>query len=333
MTEQKKLKELANAVRIVGTLKEINLEIKPNKKDPSVTQIMGDLVVLVKDKQNNRINEHKVKLFAKDSGKLFKGYKTIKETYRSIDQDGAEYADRISVTGSISGNDFMNQAGELISTNDIRGLFINRVDEQALSKDPSLAEDSAVAQIELVVNGIRPLTDREGVETGEYRIDGFTVGYNNGVTVLRNIVVGEDLADVINDNYSQNSTGKLTFAINHYVEVQEKPQSSLAEAGGFGVQVDIEGTVEKHVRELRVIGGFPPYYDERALEESDIQLAKQIRELRLQEIKNSVPSTPVQTGQGGFGANAQPGFGATPTNADPFANAGAIDISDEDLPF
>lgn len=322
MSEQTvKLPELGNNVKIVGTLKEVNLEIKPNKKDPKVKQIMGDVVVTVIE--NNKVHEHKAQLFAKDSSKLFKGYKTIKDTYKPSDVYGTEDADRVSIVGSITGNDFMNGQGELISINKVRGLFVNRIEEKDIMKDASLANDMAVAQLELVVTGFQEIT-KDDVPTGEYKIGGFTVGYNESVTELKNMVIGADLADAVQSMYTDNSTGKLTFKMNNYVEVVEKKKDGFDEVPGFGVQVDIAGTVEKRVNELRVIGGVPPYYDERALDEDKIKLAKQVRALHLEEVKNAVPAAPPKTQTkpaGGFGD-------------DPFAQPGqTIDIKDDDLPF
>jgi hypothetical protein len=327
MTEQKKLRELANSVRVVGTLKEVNLEIKPNKNDPKILQIMGDVVVTVVDKKNNRVNEHKLGLFAKHTSKLFKGYKTIMNDFKSSDVVGAENADRVQVTGSVDENVYMSN-GELKAFNRLRGLFVNRIDDAALAKNPNLANDEAIAQVEVLVKGITPKTDKEGIETDEFSIKAYTVGYNNGVHEIRDIVVGSDLADVITENYEIDSTGLLTFAINNYVEIEEEQEEDpfASQEGGFGVQVDISnGPVKNYTRELRVIGGFPPYLDGRELQEEDIRLAKQIHDLKIQEVKSSVPDTPpAQTGGNGFG-----------TNADPFAggNSGPIDISDDDLPF
>lgn len=327
MTEQKKLRELANNIRMVGTLKEINLEVKPNKNDPKIMQLMGDIVVTVTDKVNNRIHEHKINLFAKHTSKLYKGYVTIKDQFKASDVVGVDAADRVVVTGSIDENIYMGGDATLKQFNRNRGLFINRIDENALAKDPSLAFDSAVAQLELVITNIRPNTDKEGLENGEYTINGITVGYNNGVHNIHRMVVGSDLADVITENYEVGNTGKLTFAINNYVELEEndEPDPFAQQEGGFGVQVDIsDGPIKKYVNELRVIGGFPPYFDEKALDEDDIKLARQIHALKVQEVKNSVPSTPAPKKQtGGFGAEA-----------DPFASgAKTIDISDDDLPF
>lgn len=329
MTEQKKLRELANNVRIVGTLKEVNLEVKPNKLDPTVMQIMGNIVVIVEEKSKNRIHEHTVNLFAKHTSKLYKGYMTIKDQFKPADVVGKDAADRVSIVGSIDENIYMGQDQQLKEFNRIRGLFVNRVDEAALSKQPSLANDEAIAVLEFVVTNLRPKTDKEGIETGEVCIDSITVGYNNGVHSLHDVIVGTDLVDVITENYEINSTGKLTFAINNYVELEEREVDPFASTneGGFGVQVDIsDGPIKHFFRELRVIGGFPPYFDERALDEDDIKLARQIHALKVQEVKNNVPAVPqTQTASNGFGTNAGNPF-ATPTG-------NTIDISDDDLPF
>jgi hypothetical protein len=313
MTDQRKLRELTNAVRITGTLKEMNLEIKPNKKDPTVKQIQGNIVIL--SVVDGKANEHRVELFAKDTSKLFKGYETVKNEYKAIDTVGVENATRLTVTGSVDGNDYYGQDGQLREVNRIRGLFVNRVDDAAV-------QDEAIAQIELVVKNLRPLTDKEGIETGEYAIDAFTVGYNQSVIVLKNLVVGEDLAEVITGNYQAGNTGKLTFNINNYAEIVEKPVSP--DAGGFGIQVEIGDEVKNYTRNLKVVGGFPPYYDERAFEEEDIVLANRIRALKLQELANTAQTPPAQSG--GFGQ----GFGKP---AGSTAAPGSLDISDDDLPF
>ncbi|HLO11575.1 MAG TPA: hypothetical protein VK190_04900 [Pseudoneobacillus sp.] len=316
MEEQKKLRELTNTVRITGTVKEINLEVKPNKKEPHVKQIQGNIIV--QTVQGDKVNEHRVELFAKESSKLFKGYDTIRREALSIESHGKDAATRVTVTGSIDGNDYVGQDGQLRENNRVRGLFVNR-----LEGDQAATPDAAVAQIELVVTNIRPIVKNEE-ETGEFAIDAFTIGYNNSVIKLQNLVVGEDLANVISDNYEPNSTGKLTFQINNYVEVVEREVDPLAETAGFGVQVDLGNEARNYTRNLKVIGGFPPYLDERALDEEDIRLAQQIRALKVQEVLNAVPATP-PTQPGGFGNN---GFG------DPFANSNrTIDISDDDLPF
>lgn len=330
MTEQKKLRELQNDIKIVGTLKEVNLEIKPNKKDPTQLQIMGDIVIIQQDKVNNRINEHVVKLFAKKSGKLFKGYETVLNDFNASEAAGV--TTRVVVTGNLNENMYMGGTdNSLKQFNQLRGLFINRIDEKMLANDPSLHEDSAIAQLEILVSGVRPVTDKDGIETGEYNVYGYTVGYENSVHNIHDIVVGEDLADVITEHYETDATGKLTFAINNYVELEEaEEQEFVPEEGGFGVQVDISsGPIKRYKRELRVIGGFPAYFDDKAYDEDEIKFIKQIYDLRVQTTKTSVPSTPPQAG--GFGTNATPQQGF---NVDPFgASTGPIEISDDDLPF
>lgn len=329
MTEQKQLRELQNDIKIVGTLKEVNLEIGQNKKDPTKTQIIGDIVITQEDKVNNRVNEHVIKLFAFKSGKLFKGYETILRDFEAAEAAGI--TTRVIATGNINENMYFTD-GNLKQFNQLRGLFINRIDEKMLLKDPTLNHDSAVAQLEILVNGVRPVTDKDGIETGEYNVYGYTVGYKNSVHNLHDVIVGEDLADVITEHYEPGATGKLTFAINNYVELEEAAEEPefAPEDGGFGVQVDISsGPIKRYKRELRVIGGFPAYFDDKAYDEDEIKFIKQIYDLRVQETKNAVPDTPPQGA--GFGTNAAPQQGF---NADPFANPGMIPtISDDDLPF
>jgi hypothetical protein len=320
MSEQVVLKELLNSQRVIGTLKEMNLERKQNKKDPSKMQIQGNIVVM--SEVAGKVHEHRIELFAFTTSKLAKGYETVMKEYKAADVVGKENATRVQVQGNLDINDYMNQEQKLVTSNRNRGVFVNRID------DPSV-QDEALLQAELIITGVRPATDKEGVETGEYKLEGFTVGYNGTVIELKNMIVGEDLADVITEHYEVGATGKLTFAVNNYVEVIEGAPKENDEAAGFGMQVDLDNQIKKYVRELRVVGGFPPYYDERAYSEEQIEFAKKTRALKLQEVKNAVPATP-PTGQGGFGVNGQGNAGKP---ADPFAGGGQIDISDDDLPF
>jgi hypothetical protein len=318
MSEQIVLRELLNSQRIVGTLKEMNLERKPNKKDPSKTQIQGNIVVM--SEVDGKVSEHRIELFAFTTSKLAKGYETVMKEYKAADVVGKDNATRVQVTGNIDINDYMGQDQVIRTNNRNRGVFVNRIEDPAI-------QDEALAQVELIVTNIQPATDNEGIETGELKLEGFTVGYNGTVIELKNMIVGQDLADVISENYEPGSTGKLTFAVNNYVEVIEGEPKEDDGAAGFGMQVDLDNQVKKYVRELRVIGGFPPYLDDKAYTDEQVDLAKKTRALKLQEVKNNVPNTP-PTGAGGFGANAAP-----KTNVDPFATGGQIDISDDDLPF
>lgn len=319
--QQVKLKELENNVRISGILKEVNLEIKPNKKEPNIKQIMGNIVVMVEDPTKKVVNEHEINLFAKESSKLFKGYVTVMNEYKAADVVGKENADLVTVQGSLDENKYLGSDGIVKQFNRIRGLFVNRVE--------ALEKHEALAQMEVVVQGITPneiIVDGVPQQNGELKLNVLTVGYNNTVNKIHDIIVPTNLANTIQQAYMQGSTGKLTFEIQNYVELVETKPDPLAEQGGFGMQVDLGGAVKKYNRKLLVVGGFPPYYDERAMSEDDIRFMNQIRNLEIDNIKNTVPATPqVNTGVGGFGIN----------NPDPFAagNNGPINISEDDLPF
>lgn len=307
---EEKLRESLNSLRIIGTLKEMNLERKPTKAgDPS---IMGNIVVTCE--VGDKIHEHTVNIFAKKTSKLYKGYDTVINEYKASKDVGKENATRVQVVGNIDLNEYIASDGTMKSFNRNRGVFINRVN------DPSV-EDSAIFQAELIVKNLTPVTDKEGIETGEFNISGFTINYFGQPVELKNMIVGKDFADIITENYESNSTGKLTFAINNYVEVEEVEQEPLEESSGFGIQVDLNNEVKNYVNELRIIGGFPPYLDDRAYTDEQIVAAQKLRELQIQEVKNNVPAAPPQTANG-FGANAA-------ANTAP----GPIDISDDDLPF
>lgn len=308
------LKQLQNNLRITGSLKEMNLERKRTKKGEDA--IMGHIVIA--SKIDDKLNEFRVEMFAKKTGKLYKSYNTIINEYQPAVAEGGKgvglaAATRLTIEGNIDINDYISQ-DEMKTFNRFRGVFVRRVEDETV-------KDEAILQVELVVQNTLPHADKEGIENGEYKLQGFTVGYEQAIVPLFNMVVGTDLADVITEHYEPGSTGKLTFAVKSYQETEQAEEDPLADAAGFGVQVDLDNTVTTYVNELRVIGGLPPYLDGKELTEEEIAKAIQLRNLKLNEVKNSAAATPpVQQEAGGFGVNAS----TTDTG---------IDISDDDLPF
>jgi hypothetical protein len=293
--ENQQLRQLQNTVEIVGTLKSKELEVKTSKAGNKY--MTGKLVVL--SKFDNKVQEQVIRVFIMASSKLFKGVETVKNEYKTIEEHGEENADRIKVTGELKLNEYYGQDGTLRQFNEIRGVFFNRLDPA--NDQP----DKAIASIETVVEGYSEKMDKDGMPTGEYDVRCFTVGWGNEVIELKNVVIGSELAEAFMNLYQPGSTGRLTFKLNNYVEtiekeeeIQEQPQH------GFGSteKVETSNIINKYVNNLEIIGGDVPFMGSKEYTEEEIQAAKQVRALKLQELQKPAPATPpVNTG---FGAGA-----------------------------
>lgn len=289
-TQNQNLRELTNTVEIVGTLKSKDLQVKLSKAGN--TYMSGSLVIL--SKFDGKLQEQKVKVFIMESSKLFKGIETVKNEYKTIDQDGAQAADRIRVTGELTLNEYYNSQGNLVSFNEVKGVFFNRLD--ASNDQP----DKAIASIETVVEGFEPIL-KDQLPTGEYAVKGFTVAWGNTVVELRKAVIGESLAESFMNLYQPGSTGRLTFKLNNYV-VTEKKEEQQAPTHGFGSTETIETVVNDYVNNLEIIGGDMPFFGAKEYTPEEIQTAKQVYALALQELQQPAPEVP-QTNTG-FGQGA-----------------------------
>lgn len=289
------LRQLQNTVEIVGTLKSKDLEVKTSKAGNKY--MSGKLVVA--SKFDGKINEQIVKVFIMASSKLFKGIETVMNEYKTIEKDGKDEADRVRITGELKLNEYYNSQGSLNSYNEIKGVFFNRLD------DSNDQPDKAIASIETVVESFVEKLDKDQLPTGEYTINGFTVGWGNEVIELKNTIVKPELAQAFIDLYPAGSTGRLTLKLNNYVEVEET-QVEQAPTHGFGTKETIENVVKNFVNNIEVIGGDMPYFGTKEYTPEEIENAKQVRNLALQQMQQPAPSTP-QTNTGfGHGSSTSP---------------------------
>lgn len=289
--ENEALRQLQNTVEVIGTLKSKDLKERVSKNGNKY--ISGDLVVV--SKFDNKVQEHKIRVYAAESSKLYKGIQTVMNEYKTIDDDGEENADRIQVTGDLTLNEYYNSQGQLVQFNQIRGVFFTRLNE---SKNKDL-KDKAIAVIEAVVEGFTQELDKESLPTGNYHVKAFTVGYGNKVIELKNVIVGKDLAQSFMDLYVPGSTGKLTFKLNNYVELDEQKQEDTAVQHGFGVTETISNNIKRYVNNIEVIGGSVPYFGTKEYTPEEIERAHKLRQIQLQELNQPAPDTPT-----GFGTTS-----------------------------
>ncbi|WP_176519043.1 hypothetical protein [Priestia megaterium] len=304
-TQNENLRQLENTVEIVGTLKSKELEVKTSRAGNKY--MSGKLVV--SSKFDNKVQDQVIKVFIMASSKLFKGIETVKNEYRTIDADGVNAADRIRVTGEMKLNEYYNSQGKLVQFNEIKGVFFNRLDET--NDQP----DKAIASIETVVEGFVDKLDKDNLPTGEFKVNGFTVGFGNDVIELQNAVIGADLAASFMSLYQPGQTGRLTFKLNNYVLVEEQEVVEQAPSHGFGSTETIEANVIKdYVNNMEIIGGDMPLFAPKEYSVEEIAKAKQVRALKLQEMQQPAPPTPPANTGFGQGVSTQPN--TPPINVD-----------------
>ncbi|WP_152554784.1 hypothetical protein [Metabacillus indicus] len=282
---QTELNQLQNNVVVIGTLKTKELELKTSKANKNF--ISGKLVV--QSMIDGNIHEILIEVFVMSSSKLFKGIETVKDEFKTIDQDGIENANRIKVTGTLKLNEFINNQGNLIQYNEIRGNIFNRLD---LNDD---TPDKAVASIETVVDSFVGELDKEQLPTGHYNVNGFTIGWRGEVIELKNTFICAEIAQAFMNLYQPGSTGLLSFQIHRFAE--EDLTDVKIQPTGFGTKVEVEGTNgpnKKYVRKIEIIGGDLPYLGTKELSPEQIAFAKQSRALKIQELlkKESAPTIP-----------------------------------------
>lgn len=300
------LKQCVNQLEIIGELK--SKTVKRGVTKDGTPTISLDLVICSKVAEN-KVNEVKVNLWAKQGSKLYAGYETIANEYKTrVDN---EVGERLKVSGNIDLNEFINKNdGTLISRPKLKGVFIKRLEAS------DAIVDSCGAVIECVIIGQQDEI-KDGKLTGRKLINLYTVGYNESIIELKDVVVREDLARQFSQIYNINSTGKLFLEINNYAVVKEqevKPTQTV----GFGSTLNVmpdENIVKDYVNEIVIIGGdMPMLVGMGAFTNEEIEEMKRIRNNKLQEILSTplVPqnssSTPNGFGDGFNSVDSLPSY-------------------------
>lgn len=305
------LRQCYNALTVVGTLK--SKEVKYGTTANGDQTISIELLVVSNDEE--RINESRVKLWAKNTSKLYNSYVTIANEYKTIDDNGADEADRIKVLGSLEMNEYYStNLSALVTRNALKGVFVNRLDKDL--------KDETGAVVECIIAGITDEMTKEGKITGRKKVKLLTVGYQSSIHEIQNVYIGKELAAQFCQMYQVNSTGKLYLKVNNYVEkVEEKPEEKPVVGFGNPLSNMPDTAVKNYTNEIIIVGGDMPNVANRFTMEQ-IGEINRLRDVSRNEKLSPAASTPPS----GFGA----GFGDSPTNGGQFF-PGTID--DGDIPF
>lgn len=287
------MREALNKLTIIGTLK--------NKKVTYGTTKSGDgfisVDLTIQSKEDDKVNAHKVSLWSKQTGKLAKGFETVANEYKSIDEHGEDVADRIKVEGSFDMNEYAKD-GVIKTGTRCKGVFVSRVTDESI-------KDVAGVQLECVVMNNQPEI-KDGSITGRTLVKLFNVGYNNSINEYNNVVVEKELSADYEKMFPVGTTAKFFVRLDNYAVVEET-QAQTQGTIGFGQALANVGggTVKEYVNQNVIVGGDVVLMGKYSNEE--IQEMNKLRELAKNE-KLQAPSTPPASTQ----STSTPGFGAMP---------------------
>jgi len=340
MSEQKKLRQGTNEVKLVGLVYDKSkLEVKEFKDRVTgkpYNAVSGDIAIKVND------DIHYASLFqrefnekdgVKTENRQFKAWSTVIDEYKTVSVDGEENADAVALNGAQRTlNEYGNATGELVSNDRIRAQYITRLDK---AKDYT-PEATFIQELYIVSQKKETKKDEDGdfVETGSLILTGYTPDYQGNVVPFDIYVDiegedGEKNVSYIEDNYVVGSTVQVHGSIIQKKEVIRKE----VKATGFG-----RPKVETYTRSqtfYSVEGGNDPddYADsddtDKAVEgrKFDAELIKQGIEKRekmiadlIEKAKKGGNNKPKETKKGGFGTK-------------PPESAKGLDIDESDLPF
>lgn len=266
---QIELRQLENNVEVIGTIKSKELEIKKSKV--GANYITGKLVL--ESKFDSRVHEQIIKVFVMASSKFYPGILKVLNEY--------QVSDRIKVRGVLKLCEYYNNQGNLIQFNEVRGMYFNRLDTN--STDP----DKAAASVETIIDSFSEKLGTDGLPTGEYYVNGFTVGYKNEVVELKNVVIGPEIAGEFINLYQPGSTGQLFYQFNNYVEPNEQTGATeRTHAFGKFVAVETSNADKKFVRNIEIISGDFPYSNGREYTPIEIADAKKMRATAISNLVN-----------------------------------------------
>lgn len=296
------LRQAENRCRIEGILSEINLDYKNFMKDGKETEaIAGEIKIYTEQKINDKVEtlEIPVQMFASkytnkgSSNPAFESIERVMKEFSSIAAVGIDKADRVRITnGQIQMNEFYPIGSErLISHPRISCSFVSKV-------KPNEYKPTATFEAEFVVASKDYELDKEGNETGRYKIDAIIPQYGGKVDVVPMFSINENVTNAISEYWNQGDTvkasGKLLFS--------SKTETVLTEVD-FGEPE--EKTITTNISEFLITGGSQePLSGEYAFSIEDIQNALAERKAKLEAQKEKAASgtksksTPVATKSG-----------------------------------
>ena len=211
--------EMTNSVVIEGILSEVGLERSSYVKD-GITHdcVRGEIKVRVvmPVQQNEEPSELEIpiRFFTKkltNAGNENPSYTNlcdIIDNAKSIATVGVDEADCIRVTGArVTMQEYYTPDGRLISFPAVNASFVNIIKRSDM-------EFKANAEVEIVVQHMKHVTDKEGLETGALQIVGATIGYGGYADVIPFVTSNPSYVQAIEATYSEGDSMKIVARLN-----------------------------------------------------------------------------------------------------------------------
>ena len=282
------LRQAENKVRIEGILSEINIDYKSFVKDGKTVEAIGGNIKVHTEQMINgetRILEIPVQMFATKltskgtSNPAYESIERVMKEYSSIAAVGEEAADRIRITNAqIQMNEYYApNSDKLTSFPRINCSFVTKV-------KPSEYKPVATFEAEFVVASKAYELDKEGNETGRYKINAILPQYGGKVDVIPMYSVNENVTNAISEYWNEGDTvkasGRLMFTS------ESKVVSTPVDFGE-----PEEKVVTVSVSDLLITGGSQePLSGEYAFDTAEIQSALAERKVRLEGQKEKAAS-------------------------------------------
>lgn len=236
--KQTNLRQADAKVSVCGIVSDKKLEMKTEN---GVRTIEG--IITIKTSDTNFVQMRVRCADKKKDGtenKAFAGVMTVMNEYKSIADDGADEADRVRTSGQINLFRSNNNGNEIVS---YTSNFFNRI------KSNQTYEPKAEFEVEMYIKSLVPEMNKEGEETGRYKIIGWIPTFN-GIEPL-DLIVPEELADQVSSIYEPKQTARFYGNI-----VQNVTYETIERPMAFGVKKESKANF---INELVVTGGSPVY--------------------------------------------------------------------------
>lgn len=289
------IKEAENNVRIEGILSEVDLNYGSFKKKTTgetVNSIGGSIKIQVNQNINGEtvMLEVPVHMFASEytnkgtKNPAYQNIEKIKNEFTSIAAAGnVQGADAVRITsGKIVMNEFTNRMGEISSYPRINASFISKIKQEDMKPEATFTAT-------FVVGKKAPEVDKEGIETGRYKVTGVLPQFGGKVDVVEFITANPKVIEAIDQYWNENDTvsaiGRLNFSSRTETVVKEVD---------FGEPQETVRTFS--VSELVITGGSAtPLEGDRAYDMNDIKDALADRKARLDKMKEDAANATSKT--------------------------------------
>lgn len=233
------LRQADAKVSVCGVVSDKKLEMKTEN---GVRTIEG--IITIKTSDTNFVQMRVRCADKKKDGtenKTFAGVMTVMNEYKTIADVGEDEADRVKTSGQINLFRSNNNGNEIVS---YTSNFFNRI------KPNQDYEPKAEFEVEMYIKSLVPEVNKNGEETGRYKIVGWIPTFN-GIEPL-DLIVPEELADQVSSIYEPKQTARFCGDI-----VQNITYKTIERPAAFGVIKS--GSKPNFINELVVTGGSPAY--------------------------------------------------------------------------